>query len=190
MTNTDLTAKIDEIITSHNPTLGFKDGERVLYFYDKEKMMAAPQDWEFVKANKPAILARMDQVAAEEKAALISFTVCGWEAHTVVIDTRKGLEEEIASWAEYLSHDAINADTIRKAYEKHLADKAAAEAKEAAEAARIAEIKATAKATGERQILHSYMDDCKDAREECSTDYVTIYAMPDGTTKTERQHTW
>jgi hypothetical protein len=47
-----------------------------------------------------------------------------------------------------------------------------------------------AKTTGERQVLRSYIADCNDPKEECSTDIVTVYAMPDGTTKTVRNHTW
>ena len=49
---------------------------------------------------------------------------------------------------------------------------------------------AEAKRTGERVELRSWMEDCNDPREQCSLDHVTEYAMPDGTTKIERQHTW
>lgn len=49
---------------------------------------------------------------------------------------------------------------------------------------------AEARRTGERVELRSWMADCNDPREECSLDHVTEYAMPDGTTKIERQHTW
>jgi len=73
-------------------------------------------------------------------------------------------------------------------------DKIAAENKKAdekkAESDRIDTIFATAKETGKKQYIKHYMADCNDPREECSLDVVTIYAMPDGTTKTERQHTW
>ena len=44
--------------------------------------------------------------------------------------------------------------------------------------------------TGQPVVLQSYATDCNDPKEECSTDIVTVYAMPDGTTKTTRQHTW
>lgn len=69
----------------------------------------------------------------------------------------------------------------------------AREAKEAAKRAREEERRARfdeAKRTGQRVELRSWMEDCNDPREECSTDSVTEYAMPDGTTKTERLHTW
>jgi len=49
---------------------------------------------------------------------------------------------------------------------------------------------AEAKRTGKRVELRSWMDDCNDPREQCSMDHVTEYAMPDGTTKIVRQHTW
>lgn len=48
----------------------------------------------------------------------------------------------------------------------------------------------TAKATGERQVLYKTFDECDDPREECSMDEIVVYAMPDGSTKTERHHTY
>ena len=69
-----------------------------------------------------------------------------------------------------------------------------AEAEKAAKAKEEEERKQTifekAKETGKKQILSRWADDCNDPREECSTDIVTVWAMPDGSTKTERQHTW
>lgn len=47
-----------------------------------------------------------------------------------------------------------------------------------------------ARQTGKPIVLRSYSDDCDDPREECSLDNVTEYAMPDGSTKTTRSHTW
>ena len=47
-----------------------------------------------------------------------------------------------------------------------------------------------ARETGKPVTLNSWMEDCNDPREECSTDVVTLYAMPDGTRKINRQHTW
>ncbi len=47
-----------------------------------------------------------------------------------------------------------------------------------------------AKETGEPQFLTRYMAECNDPKEQCSLDHVTVCAMPDGTTKRERQHTW
>lgn len=47
-----------------------------------------------------------------------------------------------------------------------------------------------ARQTGQKQVLLTYMDDCDDPREECSTDFITVYAMPDGSRTTKRQHTW
>ena len=47
-----------------------------------------------------------------------------------------------------------------------------------------------AKETGERQLLQKWSEHCNDPKEECNLDMVYIYAMPDGTTKQERHHTW
>lgn len=69
----------------------------------------------------------------------------------------------------------------------------AREAKEAEQRAMEEERQAKfdeAKRTGEKVLLRSWMEDCNDPREECSLDSVTEYALPDGTTRRERQHTW
>ena len=75
-----------------------------------------------------------------------------------------------------------------KAEEQKAVD--AKNAKTAKESARVAAMFETAKTTGVKQQLDSYMTECNDRHEECSQDVVTVYAMPDGTTTTERQHTW
>jgi predicted house-cleaning noncanonical NTP pyrophosphatase (MazG superfamily) len=59
-----------------------------------------------------------------------------------------------------------------------------------AETEKIQEIFDTAKETGEQQEILRYLTDCNDPKEECSTDIVVEYAMPDGTKKIERNHTW
>jgi len=59
-------------------------------------------------------------------------------------------------------------------------------AKEAEISAKFAE----AKATGKPVLVHKWSEDCNDPSEECNVDYLCEYAMPDGTYKTERYHTW
>ena len=75
------------------------------------------------------------------------------------------------------------AELLRPAREEKEAKK---RAREEARQAKFAE----AKSTGQRVELRSWMEDCNDPREQCSLDHVTEYAMPDGTTKIVRQHTW
>lgn len=43
---------------------------------------------------------------------------------------------------------------------------------------------------GVRVEIRHYTCDCRDPHEECSLDIATVWAMPDGTTKTTYQHTW
>jgi hypothetical protein len=75
---------------------------------------------------------------------------------------------------------------------REVAEKKAAE--EAAKAQRAVEEKEAkfqeARETGEPVLLHRWNEPCNDPREECSMDIVTEYAMPDGSTKVERRHTW
>ncbi len=58
--------------------------------------------------------------------------------------------------------------------------------KETAKAA----IFAKAKEIGEKQILNQWSEECNDKEESCDIDNIIEYAMPDGTIKTERHHTW
>lgn len=65
--------------------------------------------------------------------------------------------------------------------------------KELKKAAREAERKAKfdeAHETGEPVILRMWSEDCDDPREECSLDNIVEYAMPDGSVKTVRSHTY
>lgn len=77
-----------------------------------------------------------------------------------------------------------------------LAEKKAQEAeqkkreKERAEKERVEAIFAKARETGEKQVIEQYSVPCNDPEEDCDIDIITVYAMPDGTRKTERHHTW
>jgi hypothetical protein len=84
-----------------------------------------------------------------------------------------------------ISGDKLN--EIRAAREEADAQKIAAETLAAEELAQKYE---TAKSTGKPVLLRQWAAECCDPHEECNTDIVTEYAMPDGSTTTERQHTW
>jgi len=47
-----------------------------------------------------------------------------------------------------------------------------------------------AKTIGRPVVIKTGSTPCNDPSEECNMDIITVYAMPDGTTKIERQHTW
>lgn len=68
-------------------------------------------------------------------------------------------------------------------HEKELNRKEAKEAK-------LAKIFELAKETGERQVISSWNEPCNEPKEECNMDICYNYAMPDGTTKIIRNHTW
>ena len=72
-------------------------------------------------------------------------------------------------------------------------DKKAAEKETVKEITKTVEITAKiaeAKETGKPVMIDKYSTACHDLKEECSTDIVTVYAMPDGSEKTEVNHTW
>ncbi len=204
--------------------------------------------YEFIKANKPAIIAeiqrRIDERVAEEaarKAAIIEaqrplrrLALCrfgGWdraseyqicyvvpddgegyadwykqanphfvarESEAVTVDgkdveaytNRKGdgvLPQDGVLWfIDELDKVAIIEGVERKATEKQTRkDAEAAEAQAKVEAAF-----AEAKTTGKPIVIKSWADECDGSTDDCSIDIVTKYAMPDGTTKITRTHTY
>ncbi len=127
----------------------------------------------------------------------------GWKLHDYIVDGIKVNFSDVVvhGWASAIRPGAIGAfaeicvaSISRDRLEEIKAAKVAAENKKAeaekAEADRIAAIFVAAQATGKRQELEHFCADCNDPHEECSTDVVTVWAMPDGTKKTTRVHTW
>ena len=47
-----------------------------------------------------------------------------------------------------------------------------------------------AKETGEKVVIGKWSEPCNDNREECNLDMATKYAMPDGSVKVVKMHTW
>ena len=78
---------------------------------------------------------------------------------------------------------SISKDKLEQIKADRLSAETKKEAEKKAKEDRVNTIFATAKETGEKQYIKHYMANCNDPREECSTDVVTEYAMPDGTKK-------
>ncbi|HZK18929.1 MAG TPA: hypothetical protein VFD15_06400 [Clostridia bacterium] len=122
---------------------------------------------------------------------LTGYSVFGHEAELLV---EIGAARDVAGWGTCVNDDLVKAlgetFTYAEAYEFMLpeiearAQKAAE--KKAAEDAKFAK----AKATGKPVILYEFSVDCNDPNEDCDLDIITGYAMPDGTTKETRRHTW
>lgn len=116
---------------------------------------------DFINENRQAIIDRIrkEQVEEEERrlereaceAATIRFYSSGWETHEISIDTRKDIDEQIASYANYYRNDCTF-DSLKADYEKAVAEKAEAKQRKALAAETAAkhleEVKALAKQTG------------------------------------------
>ena len=63
-------------------------------------------------------------------------------------------------------------------------------ANEKQETVRAEKIFMAAKETGKKQVLKSFSIECTDPQEECNTDIVTVWAMPDGSKTETKIHTW
>jgi hypothetical protein len=115
--------------------------------------------------------------------------VSGWGYHADGWDWATGHvmagEGHNALGETFTLADAV--EFARPKLEAKLATKTAKKAqKQASDVAKFEE----AKRTGKPVILARWSEDCNDPREECDIDNLTRYAMPDGTTKITRSHTW
>ena len=105
-----------------------------------------------------------------------------------------GIAKYVSGWGTCIDDKAIEVlgeeFTYPEAVEYMKPAKEAAEAKKAEKAAEIAERFAQAKRTGKPVEIRSWTAECNDPHEQCSLDIITEYAMPDGTIRTDREHTW
>lgn len=81
----------------------------------------------------------------------------------------------------------VSHSDLMKIYNEITAEK---EAKITEKQNKEAEIFKKANDTKEKQVLETYSVECNDPDESCDIDIITIWAMPDGTKKETRDHTW
>ena len=105
-----------------------------------------------------------------------------------------GLAKDISGWGCHVESALIDSlgkeFTYQQAYEFARPAIEAQEIKRAEKEDKRQTVFATAKETNEKQLLRQWSENCNNHREECSMDMVYEWAMPDGTTKITRQHTW
>lgn len=120
----------------------------------------------------------------------------GW----TVFDHEARLLEElkvakyVSGWGTHIDNEVIDAlgeeFTYKQVLEFIKPRLEAEEAKKAKAKAEIAAKFAEAKETGDPVVIRRWSEPCNDPYEECDVDNLVEYAMPDGTTKVERHHTW
>lgn len=205
-------------------------------------------DVEYIKANKPAIVAELrrraqERAAAEaaKKAAIIEaqkplrrLALCRWGGWDTVAEYQicyvvPDDGEGYADWYKeanphFVAHESeavivdgkdVEAYTNRKAdgvlpqdgvfwfldeadkiaivegVERKATEEQARKDAEAAEAqAKIEAAFAEARTTGKPVVIKSWAEECDGSTNDCSIDIVAKYAMPDGTTKITRTHTY
>lgn len=126
---------------------------------------------------------------------LSGYSVYGEEAGVL---KELDLASYVSGWGNYVKDEVVKALGEEFYYSDLLAYvKPMIEAKETKklekegkEKKRVAEIFTKAKETGEKQVLSQTYGPCNDPDEECNLDSITTWAMPDGTTKVTRSHTW
>jgi len=155
---------------------------------------------EEAEAKKAAALAELSAILDGSTPIALAYHdgeyLSGYEAYGQSADllVKLGVAEEVSGWGVCVDNklvEALSATFTYAAAQEFARPKIDAHQTLRDEsAAKRAAIFATAKETGTPVLLAHWMDNCDDPREECSTDSVTEYAMPDGTTETKRQHTW
>ena len=205
--------RIEQIIRVHDIVIREQNGQEVIMLRQNINLLSDDEKDE-IRTAKPEIIKFIKDKAAAEKEAYenektaimsgekkIELTLEDYDYPRWILLGK--VENELLKAigiVESVGYDTMLIDKAEKALGHSFTYQQAIEfmkpitdvkqQKEEAEKARIAEIFETAKATGKKQALKSWMEDCNDPREECSTDSVTLWAMPNGTTKTTRQHTW
>jgi len=124
------------------------------------------------------VTATMEKISQRKDSKFYGLECVAWE---ITDEEEKALLAEQAPAKEKAEKEAA------EAAERKAAEEAAQRA--AADAARQAKFD-EARETGEPVLLKRWTEDCSDPREECSLDICCQYAMPDGSVKVERNHTW
>ena len=95
------------------------------------------------------------------------------------------------AWEITAEEEATITEEQEPAAKKEKEEKEKQEAeKKAEEEAKINEKFAEAKITGKPVQIRKWSEHCNSPKEECSMDILTEFALPDGTTKITRTHTW
>lgn len=122
-------------------------------------------------------------------------TELGWEFRSDLEKVKDVLEKEFytapgefnTGIRDEQDNVIVPHEVVMGAYNKIIEKRNARKAVKQAEKDAIFE---KAKVAGEKQVLETYPVECNDPDESCDIDIVTVYAMPDGTTKKTRSHTW
>lgn len=146
---------------------------------------------------------RQEEEAIRSGVALISLRysegeyLSGWRVESQIgaeLLITLGLAQEVEGWGIYVPPRVVQAlgenisypQAVLMVQPQREREAIAAAEKAAREAATFAE----AKATGSPVVLRCYTTDCDDPNEECDVDIVTESAMPDGSVRRTRTHTW
>lgn len=115
---------------------------------------------------------------------LSGYQVSGYAAELL---KKVGAAREVSFWGTYVDSELIKALGEQFTYQQVLEYiKPETEKKEAERQAKFDK----AKRTGKPVMLYKYTVDCNDTNEACDTDIIAVCAMPNGTIKKTRTHTY
>lgn len=122
----------------------------------------------------------------------------GWMASPHEGLEKLGLGHYLSGWGWTLDGDVVKslgesftvAQAIAYAEPKLRAKHDAAEAKRVSKEQQLGGSFAEAARTGQPVVISRWSEECDGSTDECDIDNMTKYAMPDGTTKVTRSHSW
>ena len=169
--------------------------EVIEYLQDKEaaRKQAADEQAAKEKQERENIIVGKTKIQAywQDGEYYQGYSIC-WQAQQITKDLKIG--KNLSGWGFALDSEVVKAlgeeftyqqlvDYAQPALDASAAKKAKAEADKNAKFEQ-------ARQTREQVLLRKWSEPCNDPREECSLDMVYEYAMPNGTTKIVRYHTW
>ena len=108
-------------------------------------------------------------------------------------DDRTPLEQIIKEGSAMLTcchKEETTEESVRKAYDSFMQRREERKTRQEKRENKEQAAFARAKESGQKQKIRGYSVECDDPHEECDLDIVTEWAMPDGSVKTTRHHTW
>lgn len=166
--------------------IGHDSAEEVKEYQKKLREERRQAEIETIKSGKEKI-----KLHYQDGEYLSGYTVFG---HSAKLLEELGLCKDISGWGYRVESEVAEALGEEFTYEEAAAfAKPRIEEKERKKKEKASARQAKfdeAKRTGKPVILSRYSVDCNDPNEDCSLDVIVTYAMPDGTEKTERHHTW
>ena len=181
---------------NHNLCLTDDSAEEMFNHILEEKKAALKEKEEAAQREREEVENGTIELVLEEGEILTGYRAKSFMANKMLEEI--GAAEDVAGFGTKVNKDVVEAlgTSFTSAQKKKYMDNKIAKIDEkieyfkeekAQEEARKFE---QAKVENKPVLLERYNTNCNDPKEECDIDIIHVYAMPDGSKKMERKHTW